>query len=76
VRISTGEDANASEFRSECGGISLTREVHLSGAAAELERYQFVNPPEQPLQELTKAGREAMFTKLAARVEQIVHEGR
>lgn len=49
--------------------------VHLSGISATLKDYQFVNPPERPLQALSKAGREAVFVELAATVERIIHDG-
>ena len=40
-----------------------------------IKEYQFVNPPEQPLQALSKAGREAVFAKLTTAIERIVHHG-
>ena len=49
--------------------------VHLSGDAAGLNDYQFVNSPEQPLQALSDSEREAVFAKLAAAIERIVHHG-
>jgi hypothetical protein len=47
----------------------------LSGDAAGLNDYQFVNSPEQPLQALSDSEREAVFAKLAAAIERIVHHG-
>jgi TIR domain len=49
--------------------------VHLSGIAASLKDYQFVNPPEQPLQALSDAEREAVFANLTAAIDRIVHHG-
>lgn len=43
--------------------------VHLSGHASRLEQYQFVNKPGRPLQRLSKAAREEIYTKLAVSVE-------
>ena len=43
--------------------------VHLSGLAERLTDYQFVNPLEQPLQELGAPEREAVYEKLVAAVE-------
>jgi hypothetical protein len=47
-------------------------DVHLSGVAERLLQYQFVNDPKKPLQKLSKAGREAVYKKLAASVERAV----
>lgn len=46
--------------------------VHLSGVAERLQDYQFVNPPEQPLQELGAPEREAVYAKLVAVVERVM----
>lgn len=48
-------------------------QVHLSGVAASLKDYQFVNPPQDSLQAMSDAGREAVFAKLTATIERIVH---
>jgi hypothetical protein len=50
-------------------------QVHLSGVAASLKDYQFVNPPQDPLQGMSEAGRETVFAKLTATIERIVHDG-
>jgi hypothetical protein len=44
-------------------------DVHLSGAAERLLRYQFVNEPDKPLQSLSKPARESVYKKLAKAVE-------
>jgi hypothetical protein len=46
-------------------------DVHLSGIAERLLRYQFVNKPEQPLQSLTDSARESIYKNLVKTVEKI-----
>ncbi len=43
--------------------------VHLSGIAGRLNRYQFVNSPKKPLQSLSKSARESVYKKLTISVE-------
>jgi hypothetical protein len=47
-------------------------EVHLSGLAARLSNYQFVNSPRQSLQMLTAAEREGVYARLASAVEKVM----
>jgi TIR domain-containing protein len=47
-------------------------EVHLSGLAARLENYQFVNSKSKPLLKLAASGRERVYAKLAATVEKLM----
>jgi TIR domain. len=44
-------------------------DVHLSGIAKRLLRYQFVNKPERPLQSLSDAARESVYKELSKAVE-------
>ncbi|WP_284618573.1 toll/interleukin-1 receptor domain-containing protein [Aquabacterium humicola] len=64
----------------EAGGAQVLcvygGDVHLSGDAARLEQYQFVNDMTKPLQGMAPAEREAVFKQLAASVDRIVQHGR
>ena len=49
-------------------------DVHLSGIADRLLRYQFVNKPERPLQALSKAARESVYKELTRAVEKTLKQ--
>jgi hypothetical protein len=49
-------------------------DVHLSGIATRLTRYQFVNKPERPLQAISKAARESVYKELSRAVEKALKE--
>jgi hypothetical protein len=47
-------------------------DVHLTGIAERLLRYQFVNNPKKPLLSLSEAAQESVYKKLSQRVEKIL----
>ena len=51
-------------------------DVHLSGIGLRLLKYQWLNTPEKPLQALSKSGREAVFKRLAQRVEEVMADSK